>query len=60
MGTPNHRNSHSWALGNPNGTNNSFYHRFSVNIWFGIKENRLIGPFVLEHCLTGGRYLNFL
>jgi hypothetical protein len=48
----NYTNSHSWALENPNKTNKThLQHRFYLNIWSWIIDNRLIGPFVFEYCL---------
>ena len=34
--------------------------RFSVNIWAGIVDDNLIGPYLLPERLTGHRYLRFL
>jgi len=33
---------------------------FSVDIWCGVIESQVIGPFVLEERLTSERYLRFL
>lgn len=60
-GVFNLRNSHVWADGNPFVTRQTnSQHRFSVNIWCGVLDNRLIGPHVLPHTLTGEYYLDFL
>lgn len=60
-GITNTRNSHSWALENPFATTEThFQHRFSVNIWCGVLNNLLIGPFVFQEHLTSERYLFFL
>lgn len=37
-----------------------FQNQFSVNVWAGILENYLIGPFFLPARLNGQSYLNFL
>lgn len=62
-GITNMRNSHVWSPmeENPHATYEThFQTRFSVNVWCGIIGNHLVGPFVLEHRLTGQLYLNFL
>ena len=60
-GITNTRNSHSWAIENPFQTREThFQYRFSVNIWCGVLNNRLIGPFVFQERLTSERYLLFL
>lgn len=60
-GITNTRNSHSWALENPfETTETHFQYRFSVNIWCGVLNNLLIGPFVFQERLTSEHYLNFL
>ena len=33
---------------------------FSVNVWCAVLDDQLIGPFILEGCLTGEAYLRFL
>ena len=38
----------------------NFQLRFSVNVWFAVLDDQLIGPFVLEGRLTGEVYLRFL
>jgi len=57
----NTRNSHCWSIENPHETyDKHFQHKFSVNIWCGIINNQLVGPFILEGPLTGEIYLRFL
>jgi hypothetical protein len=34
--------------------------RFSLNVWAGIFQNSLVGPFFIPNPLTGDAYLNFL
>lgn len=60
-GIHNFRNTHYWALENPHATRRTnFQQRFSVNVWAGIVNGVLIGPFILENRLTGALYLQFL
>jgi hypothetical protein len=60
-GVLNLHNLHVWAEENPNPTrSSSFQHRFSVNVWAGIVDDYLIGPYVIEDCIGGAQYLNFL
>jgi hypothetical protein len=60
-GEMNLHNLHVWAEENPHPTrSSSFQHRFSVNIWAGIVDDHLIGPYVTEHRMSGVQYLNFL
>jgi hypothetical protein len=54
-------NLHIWAEENPHPTRSStFQHRFCVNVWAGIVDDRLIGPYVIEYRIDGAQYLNFL
>lgn len=60
-GIINTRNTHLWAKENPHGTLVGLsQHRFSVNVWCGIVDGYLVGPFVLEPRLSSPLYLNFL
>lgn len=60
-GINNTRNSHVWSIENPHATvESNFQHKFSVNVWCGMLDSYLIGPFILENRLTGDNYLNFL
>ena len=57
----NSRNVHTWSLENPHETSiTNFQRRFSVNVWCGVLGNRLIGPLVFDHNLTGNTYEAFL
>ncbi|CAG4952231.1 unnamed protein product [Colias eurytheme] len=38
----------------------TFQHRFSVNLWSGVLNGELIGPFELPTRLDGATYRNFL
>jgi hypothetical protein len=60
-GVNNSRNVHTWSHYNPHETTvTSFQRRFSVNVWCGVIDNRLIGPFVFDKNLTGDTYEEFL
>lgn len=60
-GVNNMRNKHNWDYENPHATVEScFQHRFSINVWCGIIDNHLVGPFIFEGRLTGNEYLMFL
>lgn len=60
-GVFNTHNYHNWAIENPHLTRASnFQHRFSVNLWSGILNRQLIGPFELPPRLDGQAYLLFL
>lgn len=60
-GVNNTRNSHLWSDENPHGTTETnFQRRFSVNVWCGMIDDQLIGPFFFEERLTGELYANFL
>lgn len=60
-GINNSHNSHRWSDENPYAAvESNFQHRFSVNLWCGMIDNLLIGPFVLPNRLTGQLYLEFL
>lgn len=54
-------NYHSWAVDNPHlARQSNFQEQFSVNLWSGIVNEQLIGPFQLPDRLDGEEYLNFL
>ena len=60
-GVNNTHNCHVWADENPHATvESNFQLRFSVNVWCAVLDGQLIGPFILEGCLTGEAYLRFL
>lgn len=57
----NSRNNHVWAEENPHTIRSTrFQQKFSVNVWAGIIDGRLIGPHLLPNRLTGPIYLTFL
>jgi len=53
----NTHSSHVWADEN---VESNFQLRFSVNLWYAVLDDQLIGPFILEGRLTGETYLRFL
>lgn len=60
-GINNSRNDHRWSEDNPHASvETNFQLKFSVNVWCGMIDNKLIGPFVLPERLTAARYLEFL
>jgi len=60
-GINNTRNLHTWSHDNPHETRvTHFQRRFSVNVWYGVLGNKLIGPFVFDNNLTGNTYEVFL
>lgn len=61
MGIFNVHNEHWWSDQNPYVTRQDAYqHRFSVNVWAGILNNRLIGPYFIDGRLDSVSYLNIL
>jgi len=57
----NTHNCHVWADENHHDTvESNFQLRFSVNVWCAVRDDQLIGPFILEGRLTGEAYLKFL
>ena len=60
-GINNTRNSHRWSHENPHSTvETNFQCRFSINVWCGMIDDILIGPFILDDLMTGRNYLDFL
>lgn len=61
VGLFNQRDDHWWSFRNPMLTRqNSFQHRFSVNVWAGILNDQIVGPYFIEGRLTGENYLNLI
>ena len=57
----NYHNVHVWADENPHAIRQTrFQQEFSINLWAGIVNNYLIGPFELPPRLTGAIYWRFL
>ena len=60
-GVNNTHNSHVWADDNPHViVESNFQQRFSVNEGYAVLDDQLIGPFILEGCLTRQVSLRFL
>lgn len=54
-------NNHVWSQENPHATvETRFQHNFSVNVWAGIIDDYLIGPYFLPQRLNGETYCHFL
>lgn len=61
LGVFNMHNLHHWAIENPRIVReHRFQHQFGVNLWAGILNGKIIGPFELAPRLNGARYLHFL
>lgn len=60
-GITNYRNMHTWATENPHAVRvTAFQTQFSANIWAGIINDQIVGPFELPSRLTQESFLNFL
>ncbi|KAJ3666078.1 hypothetical protein Zmor_001533 [Zophobas morio] len=60
-GVFNSRNTYIWSDENSHAIREThFQDRFSVNVWAGMVNNNLIGPYVLPPRLTAVAYLDFL
>lgn len=60
-GFMNMHNLHSYALENPHSMREQkSQHRFKVNLWTGILNGQIIGPFELPENLNGEIYQDFL
>lgn len=57
----NTHNDHTWAIENPRVVKETrTQYRFSVNVWAGIIDRQLIGPYIIEGSLNSVKYLEFL
>ncbi|XP_066590841.1 histone-lysine N-methyltransferase SETMAR-like [Prorops nasuta] len=57
----NSRNSHMWDTENPHATAvTHVQNRFSINVWAGIIDDYIVGPYLLPSRLTGNMYVEFL
>lgn len=57
----NRHNCHYWSDENPHWVRLiDHQHRWSLNVWCGIADSRIIGPHFFEETLNGERYLQFL
>lgn len=60
-GIMNQRNCHIWADENPRAVREwRFQHEFAVNVWLGILNESVVGPFFLPRRLNAARYTDFL
>lgn len=60
-GVFNSKNQHQWMDNNPKAAwESSYQHEFSVNMWAGVFNNKLIGPIEIPHRLDAQAYLEFL
>lgn len=60
-GIVNRHNCHYWSPENPYWIRETHFQQvWGVNVWCGIFNGRLIGPYFYEGTLTGERYLEFL
>lgn len=61
FGGANQHNEHYWSQNNPHWIQEiDAQHRWSVNVWCGIVDKQIIGPFIFENPLNGTNYLQFL
>jgi hypothetical protein len=61
IGVLNTRNEHYWSYVNPKlSKRHSYQHDFSLNVWAGVFNDTIIGPYFVEGRLTGESYLNIL
>lgn len=57
-GVVNRHNSHYWADENPHWVRESRHQRvWGVNVWCGLLDDRLIGPYFYQNSLTAAQYL---
>jgi len=60
-GVNNTHNSHVWTDEGPHAiVESNFQLRFSVNVWFAVLDDQVIGPFIFEGRLTGEAFIRFL
>lgn len=60
-GLVNRHNMHYWAVENPHWMREQDYqNRWSLNVWGGIINNRIVGPFFFDGHLNGETYASFL
>lgn len=56
----NSRNEHYWSQNNPHMVRHRARNRFSLHVWAGLLNDKLLGPVVLPNPMTAELYLNFL
>lgn len=60
-GFMNQHNLHSWQIENPHAAREGkSQYRFKINLWTGILDGQIIGPYELPGTLNSEMYLNFL
>lgn len=60
-GVVNFHNQHMWAQENPHAIRpRNFQVEFSVNVWIGLYNHHLFGPFFLPQRVNGDNFLEFL
>ncbi|KMQ83178.1 hypothetical protein RF55_20704 [Lasius niger] len=60
-GIINQRNYHVWAHQNPRIVRECrFQHEFAINVWLGIWNESLVGPYFLPETLNAARFTDFL
>lgn len=53
-GAVNFHNTHTWSVGNPHRPRPHCYqHQFSINVWAGIIDKHILGPFIFPERLNG-------
>jgi hypothetical protein len=57
----NQHNNHIWATENPFAVHPCAHqHRFGINLWAGVIDNNLVGPFTLPAKVNAENFLQFL
>jgi hypothetical protein len=57
----NQHNNHIWATENPFAVHpRAHQHRFGINLWAGVIDNNLVGPFTLRARVNAENFLQFL
>lgn len=60
-GIVNRHNCHYWSAENPRWVRETHFQTiWGINVWCGLFNGRLIGPYFYDGTLTGNRYLDFL
>lgn len=60
-GALNRHNCHYWSRQNPHWTQHiDHQHRWSLNVWCGIVDGQVIGPYFFDGTVTGQSYLQLL
>lgn len=60
-GSINLRNAHYWSVDNPHWLREIDHQRqWSVNVWCGILNDKVIGPYFVNGMMTGQKYAQFL